>query len=92
MQFYDNFLAVLPFSTKTALEDLELEAYGCGDICLSICSEEMGNPQSYVINLFEMGIRNVKDYTFLHGYYEPTLAILYEPTPTWAGYGLCCHC
>jgi cleavage and polyadenylation specificity factor subunit 1 len=40
---------------------------------------------SYVINLKDLGIRNVKDMVFLHGYYEPTVLILYEPTAIWTG-------
>ena len=30
-------------------------------------------------------IKNIKDFTFLHGYYEPTMAILFEKDRTWAG-------
>ena len=42
---------------------------------------------SYMINLSEMDekIMNVIDFKFLHGYYEPTLLILYEPLRTWPG-------
>ncbi|ESN93223.1 hypothetical protein HELRODRAFT_103603 [Helobdella robusta] len=42
---------------------------------------------SYTIDLKKLDERviNVKDIDFLHGYYEPTLAILFEPLPTWAG-------
>ena len=42
---------------------------------------------SYVIDLRNLDekIINVIDIQFLHGYYEPTIFILYEPLPTWAG-------
>jgi hypothetical protein len=42
---------------------------------------------SYIIPLHEFSekIINVIDFQFLHGYYEPTILILYEPLPTWAG-------
>lgn len=42
---------------------------------------------SYIIDLrnFDEKIINVKDFLFLHGYYEPTVFILFEPLQTWAG-------
>jgi cleavage and polyadenylation specificity factor subunit 1 len=42
---------------------------------------------SYIIDLkmFDEKIANVKDFQFLHGYYEPTVFMLYEPLQTWAG-------
>ena len=42
---------------------------------------------SFIIDLREMDekITNVVDVQFLHGYYEPTVLLLYEPLPTWTG-------
>ena len=42
---------------------------------------------SYIIDLRNLDekITNIIDMQFLYGYYEPTLFILYEPLPTWAG-------
>ena len=42
---------------------------------------------SYIINLGSLNesLMNVLDFQFLHGYLEPTVAILHEPVPTWAG-------
>jgi len=42
---------------------------------------------SYIINLTDLEERvdNVIDVQFLHGYYEPTLIILYEPVGTFPG-------
>lgn len=43
---------------------------------------------SFVLDVSEIDsrIRNVIDMVFLHDYYEPTLAILYQAHPTWTGY------
>ena len=42
---------------------------------------------SFDINLLELEepVSNVYDIQFLHGYFEPTLQILYHPIQTWAG-------
>lgn len=43
---------------------------------------------SYTISVKEIEERmdNITDMQFLHGYYEPTLLILYEPLKTWPGW------
>lgn len=76
MVIYDKWLAVIPFKTRSLLDDEDMDLEG---------GNEDKTPRSWVINLNEMGIRNVKDYVFLDGYYEPTLLILHEPTMTWTG-------
>ncbi|EFJ51734.1 hypothetical protein VOLCADRAFT_87503 [Volvox carteri f. nagariensis] len=44
----------------------------------------LGN--GYLLNLNKMmGIREVRDCVFLHGYTEPVLLLLHEPDPTWVG-------
>ncbi|XP_077245724.1 cleavage and polyadenylation specificity factor 160 [Tasmannia lanceolata] len=40
---------------------------------------------SYVINLRDLDMKHVKDFTFVHGYIEPVLVILHEGELTWSG-------
>ncbi|KAJ0968727.1 hypothetical protein J5N97_021604 [Dioscorea zingiberensis] len=40
---------------------------------------------SYIIDLRELDMKHVKDFTFIHGYIEPVMVILHEKEPTWAG-------
>lgn len=42
---------------------------------------------SYIIELRKLDERvcNIIDFQFLYGYHEPTVVLLYEPLPTWAG-------
>lgn len=44
---------------------------------------------SFILNLatqVEEGIRTVLDFTFLPGFNNPTLAVLYQTQQTWTGY------
>eukprot|EP00727_Mastigamoeba_balamuthi_P014447 m51a1_g9627 putative cleavage and polyadenylation specificity factor subunit 1 (1421) ;mRNA; r:1125180-1130926 len=40
---------------------------------------------SYAVPLRDLGVDNVVDMAFLHRYYEPTLAVLFQPRQTWSG-------
>ncbi|KAM1054442.1 hypothetical protein ACFX2I_001784 [Malus domestica] len=40
---------------------------------------------SYIVNLGDMDMKHVKDFTFVHGYIEPVMVILHERELTWAG-------
>ncbi|GIL66196.1 hypothetical protein Vafri_19806, partial [Volvox africanus] len=67
-------LALLP---ALEADPLELTPNGGGAVTV-------GN--SYLLNLNKMmGIREVRDCVFLHGYTEPVLLLLHEPDPTWVG-------
>lgn len=77
----DRKLVVLPFISASS--DALPSLLGAGDP--NDGSDRSGRLSSYVLNLSEMGIVNVKDIVFLHGYYDPTIAFLYEPKRTWAG-------
>nr|XP_054773203.1 cleavage and polyadenylation specificity factor subunit 1-like [Lytechinus pictus] len=79
MLTYGSKLVVLPFRREGLIEDL--------DKSLSTSTRRGALMPSYVIRLNEMDdpICNILDVQFLHGYYEPTLLILYEPLRTWPG-------
>ncbi|TQD76264.1 hypothetical protein C1H46_038212 [Malus baccata] len=40
---------------------------------------------SYIVNLGDMDMKHVKNFTFVHGYIEPVIVILHEQELTWAG-------
>lgn len=84
MTIFGRKLVVLPFKRDNAIDDNDT------DIKPMINSTGTGKApilSSYMILLkdFIDKIDNVIDIQFLHGYYEPTLLILYEPLKTFAG-------
>ncbi|KAL5021877.1 hypothetical protein ScPMuIL_001032 [Solemya velum] len=79
MLIYGNRLVILPFRRDAPVEDSDAISSG-GPSKSPILS-------SYIIDLkdFDEKIIHVADFQFLHGYFEPTLFILFEPLKTWSG-------
>ncbi|KAL2080282.1 hypothetical protein ACEWY4_024075 [Coilia grayii] len=78
MLVYGTSLVVLPFR-KDTLTDEQEGIVGEG--------QKSSFLPSYIIDVRELDekLLNIIDMKFLHGYYEPTLLILYEPNQTWPG-------
>lgn len=84
MTVFGKRLVVLPFRRDSSIDDADADikpmtgsSYGSKAPILA----------SYMIALkdFSDKIDNIIDIQFLHGYYEPTLLILYEPLKTFSG-------
>lgn len=80
MLIYGRKLVVLPFRRDPTIDDSDITE----------CTKIPGKApilSSYMIVLknLEEKMDNIIDLQFLHGYYEPTLLILYEPVRTFAG-------
>ncbi|XP_059156082.1 cleavage and polyadenylation specificity factor subunit 1-like isoform X2 [Physella acuta] len=78
MLIYGTHLVVLPFRKDALLDDLDSVSGLVGKSPIM---------SSYTIDLRKMDekIINILDIQFLHGYFEPTVFILYEPLATWSG-------
>ncbi|XP_041422699.1 cleavage and polyadenylation specificity factor subunit 1 isoform X1 [Xenopus laevis] len=78
MLIYGTQLVVLPFRRDTLAEEHE-GLVGEG--------QKSSFLPSYIIDVRELDekLLNIIDMQFLHGYYEPTLLILFEPNQTWPG-------
>nr|XP_021544417.1 cleavage and polyadenylation specificity factor subunit 1 [Neomonachus schauinslandi] len=78
MLIYGTRLVVLPFRRESLAEEHEgLMGEGQRSSFLP----------SYIIDVrgLDEKLLNIVDLQFLHGYYEPTLLILFEPNQTWPG-------
>jgi cleavage and polyadenylation specificity factor subunit 1 len=92
---YGRKLIILPFRKDPTPEDAELQGstMDVKPIHQNLSNAHLNNKSpilaSYSIELKDLDEKmdNIIDLQFLHGYYEPTLLILFEPIKTFAGYG-----
>jgi len=77
MIIYGRHLVVLPFRRDLPVDTTD--GFTSGDSQMPVLS-------SYTTDLRKLDekISSIVDFQFLHGYYEPTVLILYEPLPTWS--------
>ena len=80
MLIYGRKLVVLPFRKDPTLDDGDFAENSKTPSKAPILSSYM-----IVLKNLEEKMDNIIDLQFLHGYYEPTLLILYEPVRTFSG-------
>jgi cleavage and polyadenylation specificity factor subunit 1 len=87
MLCYGRKLVVLPFRKDTTLDEFEVQDVKPIKKAPTQLVARTPILASYMIFLKDLDekIDNVLDIQFLHGYYEPTLLILYEPVRTFPG-------
>jgi len=81
MLIHGRRLVILPFRVDTLLEE--------SDTTFLEADEENSQvlpSYAIVLKTIDEKIENVIDIQFLHGYYEPTILILYEPVRTFSGF------
>lgn len=81
MQITKDKLAIIPFRQEHAtLDDEDIMPTETGVKLTSVLP-------SFILDLQALDgrIRRIRCIEFLHGYYEPAIAILVEPLPTWTG-------
>lgn len=85
MLVYGRKLVILPFRRESKLDDPDIALLDPHSS--SVATAKAPVLSSYTITLRDIDekLENVIDIQFLHGYYEPTLLILYEPLKTFAG-------
>lgn len=86
MLVYGRKLVVLPFRHESVVEDTDVASSETKSTAISN-SSGASVMASYMIVLKDLDEKmdNVIDIQFLHGYYEPTVLILYEPVRTFPG-------
>lgn len=85
MLIYGSDLAILPFRQGEEIDVIESTTPSSHT---PLSSERRGDIlPSFTVSLRGLNevVNNVKDFQLLCGYNNPTVFILYEATPTWAG-------
>lgn len=87
MVIYGRKLVVLPFRRDSSLDEIEVQDVKPMKKTPLQLIARTPILASYTITLKDLDekIDNIIDIEFLHGYYEPTLLILYEPVRTFPG-------
>lgn len=87
MVCYGRKLVVLPFRRDNSLDEIEVQDVKPMKKTPTQLIAKTPILASYIITLKDLDekIDNIIDIQFLHGYYEPTLLILYEPVRTFPG-------
>lgn len=85
MLTYGRKLVVLPFRRETALDDTEIDSKPQDSNISNSSKAPVLSSYMIVLKDLDEKMDNVLDVQFLHGYYEPTLLILYEPVKTFPG-------
>jgi len=87
MLVYGRKMVVLPFRLDTAVDEGDTPKIDSRNTSSSNVTSKSPVMASYMIVLkdLEEKMDNVIDIQFLHGYYEPTVLILYEPVKTFPG-------
>lgn len=87
MVCYGRKLVVLPFRRDNSLDEIEVQDVKPMKKTPTQLIAKTPILASYIITLKDLDekIDNIIDIQFLHGYYEPTLLIVYEPVRTFPG-------
>lgn len=76
---------VLVYGLQMIILKAAQAGYGLGGDDEAIGTVSVRIESSYVINLRDLEMNHIKDFTFVHGYIEPVMVILHERELTWAG-------
>ncbi|GAQ89308.1 Cleavage/polyadenylation specificity factor [Klebsormidium nitens] len=78
--------AALLYDDQLLVMKAKASGLGFGDEETAAAPERAASvEETYFLDLRTVGVKNVKDIVFLHGYLEPALLVLHEPDPTWGG-------
>ena len=84
LYFYEEYFAIIPFKSRS-FSFPAASSLTSDDAFLDSANAPYLPSFTLHINDLDKGIKNVLDFVFLHGYTDPTIAILFEPKQTFHG-------